>query len=164
MINFQGDLLKGTSWHILCQICNVYHTFGSGIAAQIKQVYPEMYQADLDTEYDCDSKLGTYSFAVLPDDRLGFNVYAMKGMGNDGTPLGRNLCYDHIYNALIRIIEYVNANYEFEVNWDGKSILNIGVPARIGCDRAGGSWPIVLAMLEDIEDRYPNVTFHIYEL
>lgn len=136
----------------------------AGIAAQIKKVYPEMYQADLETEYDCDSKLGTYSFATLPDGRLGFNIYAMKGIGNDGTSLGRNLCYDHFYNALIRIIEYVNGVYEFEQDEYGSSILNIGIPAGIGCGLAGGSWNIVLAMLEDIEEKYPSVTFHIYEI
>lgn len=164
MINFQGDLLKGTSWHVMAHVCNSKKVMSAGIAAQIKKVYPEMYQADLETEYDCDSKLGTYSFATLPDGRLGFNIYAMKGMGNDGTPLGRNLCYDHFYNALIRIIEFVNINYEFEVNDNGDSILNIGIPKFIGCVLAGGRWPIVLAMLEDIEELYPNVNFHIYEL
>lgn len=160
MINYQGDLLKATSWNVCVQICNNYHTFGRGIAAQIRKVYPMMYDADQETEYDCDAKLGTFSWATLPDERLGFNLYAMWGMGNDGTPLNRNLSYDHFYNGMIRIIEFVNSKYEFES--DGS--LNIGVPLGVGCGLAGGAWDIVVAMLSDIEARYPNVTFHVYEL
>jgi hypothetical protein len=158
MREIKGDLLKGEGWDVFCHCVNNYHVFGSGIAWQILNVFPEMYQADCETEHGCDSKLGTFSKAELPDGRVGYNLYAMHGLGNNGMPLDRNLSYDSFYDGMTRIIEDFIVEH---LPIDGKGI--IGVPRKIGCDRAGGSWSIVEAILQELETRYDTIEFLIYD-
>lgn len=156
MINYNGDLLKADSWNVMAHVANNFHTFGSGIAGQIRTVFPEAYKADLETEYGCDSKLGTFSYAQLEDGRRVYNIYAMWGIGCDGHPLRRNLSYDAFHDALINLIESCENVYG--------DTLKVGVPKFIGCGLAGGDFSIVLAIVECIERLYPNVEFHVYEL
>ena len=152
MKHYKGDLLDSPT-EIICHVCNLYHTFGSGIAYQIMLRYPKAYQADKDTEYDCDEKLGTFSKAV-DKSRTIYNIYAMWGIGCDGNPMHRNLSYDHFYNGMYKVCSDLDKN---------RPII-IGVPKYIGCFRAGGSWGVVESMLLDLEAHFPNIEFHVYEL
>jgi hypothetical protein len=156
MKQFKGNLLD-SDVDVMVHVCNLYHTFGSGIAYYIRKKYPNVYQADLDTEYDCESKLGTFSKDWIEDNRLIYNLYAMYGIGNDGSPLHRNLSYDHFYNGLYRICCDVKDTFKLIP-------IVIGVPKYIGCCRAGGSWDIVESILKDIESQYEGIEFHVYEL
>jgi len=156
MKHILGDLLEG-EWEIALHVANTMCVMGSGVAYFIKQKYPEVYQADLETEKDCDSKLGFFSKAEIGDNRWIYNLYAMCGLGNDGTPIHRNLSYDHLYNGLCRIVEDILTNHR-------PFGTTIGVPKFLGCCRAGGSWPIVECILYDIENNYPEIEFYVYEL
>ena len=98
----QGDLLEG-KWDCCWHVANTEVTFGSGIAYSIKRKYPEAYQADI--EYDNhrpnrNDKLGNFSKAMIKDGRCIYNLYGQVGVGNDGTVVGRNCHYDHLYNAM----------------------------------------------------------------
>lgn len=155
MIYEIGDLLE-SDCDVLVHCANIYHTFGSGIAYFIKQKYPEAYQADLDTEHGCESKLGDYSKATIDKNRVLYNLYAMWGIGNDGHPLHRNLSYDHFYNGMYKICCDAGLNKLLPIV--------IGVPKYIGCCRAGGNWVIVDTILQELEKEFENIEFHVYEL
>lgn len=155
MKTIYGDLLEG-DWDYFCHVTNSFQTFGSGIAYYVKKKFPEVYQADLD--YDAEDKLGTYSYADLADGRGAYNIYAMYGLGNDGTHLGRNLSYDAFTNALENICSELSNNHYM---W---SSIRIGVPYLIGCCRAGGNWNIVRVILETLESEYPNIEFIVYDI
>lgn len=146
----QGDIFKG-EWDILIHCCNIYHTMGAGIAKVIKKKYPEAFSADLETPFGDETKLGTFSYAQTPDQKFIVNLYAQRGMGNDGTPLNRNLQYDFLYDALYRLCRKVT-----------KQTI-IGVPYLIGCGLAGGSEKIVLAILEEMENNFQLVTFNLFK-
>lgn len=148
----KGDLLKSDQWEIAVQICNLYHCFGGGIARSIREKFPLVYKADLETKNGDESKLGTFSYGATNDYRNIFNIYAMYGIGNDSTPLGRNLSYDHLYNALYKICKELHTLHKIE----------IGCPKFLGCARAGGSWPVVEAILGDMETMF-DVEFIIHE-
>jgi hypothetical protein len=155
---FKGDLLE-SDVDVICHVANLYHTFGSGIAYYIKKKYPEAYQADLDTDRDCETKLGTYSKAMVSDNKMVYNLYAMSGIGNDGHPLSRNLSYDHFYDALFRVCYDIGARYHIVIP------VVVGVPKYIGCARAGGDWDIVEKMINNLESKFTGkIEFHIYEL
>src|SRR6478735_9908937 len=103
----KGDLLEGT-WDAACHVVNNYITMGSGVAYFLRKKWPQVYQADLDhneewIENSPEDKMGTISIAELDDDRKVYNLYAMWGIGNDGSPLSRNCSYDAIYNAVYKM-------------------------------------------------------------
>ena len=148
----KGDLLESDEWGVAIQICNLYHCFGSGIAKSIREKFPKVYNADLATVNGDESKLGTFSYGETNDYRHIFNIYAMIGLGNDSTPLGRNLSYDHFYNALYKICKEMPTLYK----------VKIGCPKFLGCCRAGGSWVVVESILKDMESMF-DVEFVIHE-
>lgn len=160
MIYKKGDLLEG-EWDVMFQNCNVYTTFGSGVAYFIKKKWPEVYEADLEHDKDFDfphHKLGEFSKAVISKDgRWVYNLYGQVGVGNDGTVLGRNCHYNHMYDAMYKACEDM-----CKLIGDENSKIMIGCPKLMGCGRAGGSWVIVEAMLKDLEERFP-VNFIVYE-
>ncbi len=156
----KGDVFQG-KWDAVVQVCNNYKCFGSGIAAVIANRWPEVYDADKATD-DGDEKLGTFSFADVEGMGRFYNLYAMFGLGNDGSALGRNCSYDHLYNSLIRVVtDLCNKHMDAIIEMDYQP--RVGVPYLMGCDRAGGSWTIVEAILTDIENNYP-VWFDVYQL
>jgi O-acetyl-ADP-ribose deacetylase (regulator of RNase III) len=60
----KGDLLKYAEdgyFDIIIQGCNCFNTFGSGLAKQIKEQYPEAFKADLKTVKGSSEKLGNYT-------------------------------------------------------------------------------------------------------
>jgi O-acetyl-ADP-ribose deacetylase (regulator of RNase III) len=155
MKTIQGDLLEG-QWDCCFHVANVYKTMGSGVAYFLKKKWPEVYEADMvyDQEFDIPHhKLGTFSKAIIPDGRWVYNLYGQVGVGNDGSVLGRNCHYNHLYDAMYTACEEICKLLTGVV---------IGCPKFMGCGRAGGSWIIVEAMLKDLEERFP-ITFEIYE-
>lgn len=148
----QGNLLDG-DWDVAMHNCNVHKTMGAGVAYHLKNKWPEVYKADLDYDEEPEDKLGKSSVAILPDNRLVFNLYGQVGIGNNGHPLDRNCRYDHLYNAIYSVCENL-CRLESE--------FTIGVP-MLGCGLAGGSWTVVEAILKDIETKFP-VEFVVYDL
>lgn len=73
----QGNLLalaESGQFDIIAHGANCFHVMGAGIAAQIKERYPEAYEADLGTEYGNISKLGGYSYAQVTRNGVSFTV------------------------------------------------------------------------------------------
>lgn len=151
----KGDLFKGDEWDAYIHVCNNYKTFGAGFARIVQDKHPRVYQADLEST-DGDAKLGSFTFGSIEDNsnKLGINLYAMNGIGNNGSPLSRNLSYDHLYDALYKALYYFK---------NDDSITKIGVPHMIGCGLAGGEVSIVESILRDMESKF-NVEFLIYVL
>ncbi len=143
-----GDLLEQKDINAIAHCTNLYHTWGSGIVIPIKKKYPEAYLADLETKYADSNKLGTFSLGESKDFKV-YNLYAMKGLGTDI----RQLDYEAFYQCL----EKMNAEIHTQQDQWGLNI-KLGIPYNIGCDRAGGSWRIIQAMLEDIFGQSPEVS------
>lgn len=166
MIHVKGDLLEG-DWDFAAHVANSHCVMGSGVAYFLRKKWPEVYEADCDYDEwmnrsspsEPDDKLGTFSVADLPDRRKVFNLYAMWGVGNDGNPLDRNCSYDHLFNALFKMAAFAAADSPF---YEGN--YKVGIPKYMGCARAGGEWNIVEAIIESIEEKFPTVTFFVYEI
>lgn len=150
-------MLEG-DWDFACHIANCYTTFGSGIAYFIRRKFPKVYQADLDCDLNEVDKLGNYSYGDIGDGRGIYNIYAMRGLGNDGSHLGRNCSYDALADALDKICEEIEYNCSL---WEGR--IRVGVPRLMGCCRAGGSWTIVESILQTMEELHPNIEFVVYD-
>ena len=166
MIHIKGDLLEG-DWDFAAHVANSHCVMGSGVAYFLRKKWPQVFEAD--EEYDAwlnrngpvepDEKLGNFSVADLDDRRKVFNLYAMWGVGNDGNPLDRNCSYDHLFNALFKMAAFVAADSPY---YDGD--YKVGITKYMGCARAGGEWNIVEAIIESVEEKFPTVTFFVYEI
>jgi O-acetyl-ADP-ribose deacetylase (regulator of RNase III) len=55
------DLAEAGEFDVIVHGCNCFNTMGSGIAREIRERYPEAYEADAATEKGDKNKLGTYT-------------------------------------------------------------------------------------------------------
>ena len=149
-----GNLLEDVSVEVILHQANLFHTFGGGIAAAIKDAYPAAYDADCATPHGDEQKLGTYSRARCPrsdgTDVVIVNCYSQTGMGAKD----RNTSYNDIYTIFSDIEEKIRSANELLVK-RGKKPLVVGIPYRFGCGLAGGKWRIVLAIVEEVFKNSP---------
>ena len=136
----QGDLLtlaERGRFDIIVHGCNCQNTMGSGIARQVKERYPEAFQADY--EYDNDTKyrfnkLGNYSIAKIFSESNFFIVNAYTQFHY----LPRNV--DHFeyasFAVILQKLHHYYGNYDF------------GFP-YIGMGLAGGDSTRIITMLEE---------------
>jgi O-acetyl-ADP-ribose deacetylase (regulator of RNase III) len=127
---------------------NCMHTMGSGIAAAIRQKYPEAYEADLKSGAKGDSKrLGSFSVAhSLKDDKYIYNLYGQYNFG----AMARFTSYDALANGFAKIRK----------DAEDKHLSTLGCPKLLGCDRGGASWRIVREIIGDVFDQSP-IDFYI---
>lgn len=139
--------------------CNTRNTMGAGIARQIKNRYPEAYEADnkaYNTEYDQDGQyvhwLGKFSKAeinskFLPDGKGHiYNMYTQANMGGDT----RQVLYEDFWRALKRVEQDLYRINVEKHEYDPSAPPVLGLPYGISCGLAGGNWGIIKAMIEDI--------------
>ncbi len=115
--------------------CNCFCAMGAGIARQIKDIWPEAYQADKDTKKGDKSKLGTYSKAdiIIKDKMLTIiNAYTQYDYGfkRDVPPVD--------YDAIRKVFRQINSDFK------GKKI---SIP-KIGAGLAGGDWNKIQSIIE----------------
>jgi O-acetyl-ADP-ribose deacetylase (regulator of RNase III) len=123
------DYFDNKEFDMIAHQANCFHTFGSGIAREIKERYPEAYQADLSTPKNDIMKLGTYSHCTLPQGLI-LNIYGQYEMSSKFIATN----YDALGVAFYKI------NHLF-------SGMHIGLPL-IGCGIAGGEWRYVRYLIE----------------
>ncbi len=149
----EGDLLDfPNEINVIAHSCNTRNIMGAGIAKQIKDRYPQAYEADtkaFNIEYDKDGQyvhwLGKFSKAELDDRKYIYNMYTQATIGT-----GREVDYEKFWQALKRVEQDL---YEMNVSkheYDGSPPPIIGLPYGISCGLAGGNWGIIKAMIEDI--------------
>jgi hypothetical protein len=153
----ESDIFNG-EWNGMVHCANLYHVMGSGIAKEIKQRYPEVYEADCSTKYFDEKKLGTFSYAEISQDETHtiFNLYGQVGIGNDGHSLNRNARYDAIHDGVWRICEFISKEYFYIKKY------SLAFPYKMASDRAGGDFLIVQAILESVQSNFLNIEFVIY--
>ena len=143
IIQKDGNLLTEPNINIICHQANLFHTFGAGIAAQIKKLYPKAYEADCKTVYGDKEKLGTYSLvdistkldSLFSEIRYVANCYTQNSMG----AFADNTNYDAIEKLFTNLHSFaLNNNY------------TIGVPHCYGSGISGGDWTKVYAIFEKI--------------
>lgn len=152
-----GDLLEAKEDIIAHQV-NCKGVMGSGVAKQIKEKWPQAYEAYAfecaEVYYDPDLLLGE----VVYCDAIGRNgkktgIEIAHMFGQDG--YGREKKPYTIYRELRCAMENV-ADY---ANYSGKSVA---MPYKIGCGLGGGDWDgVVLPMIHDIFDPL-NVEVKLY--
>lgn len=138
MIKFvQCDLLK-VETDIICHQVNCQGVMGSGVAKQIRDRYPEVYEkySKLCTKYRYNTSilLGSTQ-TIIVENKYIINIFAQDRYGYDK-------CYTD-YNALEKAFMQIE-------DYAGKKYFKVAVPYKIGCGRGGGDWNKVYNILEKI--------------
>jgi O-acetyl-ADP-ribose deacetylase (regulator of RNase III) len=143
-----GNLLTATDVDVIVHQANLFHTFGAGIAAIIRKMYPEAYAADCQTVKGDPKRLGTYSHARCIDAggkvRTIVNLYSQSGLGGQD----RQTSYDAMVVGMTALRD------KLEASQAGRKFV-VGMPYRIGSGLANGSWPVVRAIIEDVWGKSP---------
>lgn len=132
----KGDLLQLANegkFDAIVQGYNCFCKMSSGIAKQIKEKYPEAYEADLATTPGDRSKLGGYTYASYDGAFIVFNAYTQYHYG-----WGKDLFeYEYFQEILLKFKKV-----------DSLNVMRWGFPL-IGCGLAGGDKERILKMMED---------------
>jgi len=137
--NAVGALISGEIDYLM-HCCNNRKVMGSGIALEIKQKLPSAFLIYTRSSSD----LGTISCydGVV-------NMVAQDGYGKGGKYIN--------YGAFAKCL----IDFEDRLCGRPKADVKIGLPFKIGSDRAGGNWDIVLELIEFILKDYD---VYIYKL
>lgn len=151
---------KSNDLNVIVHCCNCLNTMGSGIALQIKKKYPAAYAADTEFHNSYSphnvEQLGKISYAKVGKDLYVINLYGQLTYGL----CERKINYEAFYTGLEKSLEIIKKIRK--ENFFDK--LNVGFPYKIGSDRAGGDWNIVLAMITSVFENDPNIITNIYKL
>lgn len=134
----EGNLFD-TKANIICHQANAQGIMGSGVALQVKQLYPKVY---LSYKKDYDNgllKLGYVNFCSNGKNQLIANMIGQEKYGYDGSKYTN---YDKLQECFDKVV--FCAYNEF----DKKPI--IAFPYLMSCHRGGGDWNIVYDMIEKI--------------
>lgn len=149
----KGDLLK-SDCTIICHQANCMSTMGSGIAKQIKEIYPEAYEADKNFKSPPRRRLGQFSFVMSEDKkRIIFNLYGQFRYG-----YGKNFTDSKaLKNSMEKMFQAVKIA-------ESKGFpIKLGMPYKIGCGRAGGNWEDIYGIIEELSNKYER-NVYLYEI
>ena len=132
---------------IIVHQTNCQGVMGSGIALQVKQKYPEVFNGYY---HFCKTNqlkdiLGTSLICEANDGKYIANLFGQENFG-----AGFQTDYDAFRKALKEIHDFAK-----ERN------LSVAIPYKIGCCRAGGDWNIVFDIINEIF--YDSVPMEIYK-
>ena len=152
IVNVEGDLLeiqKKVHLDYICHQVNCQGAMNSGIAKQIREIYPRVYEHYMLRIDNCKelgrSPLGCISIVPLYDyDTEGFrphciNMFSQEFYGYDGK---RYTSYDAFWNCLNEIKQHIPEG------------ALLGFPYGIGCVRGGANWQVILKMIETVFENH----------
>lgn len=123
---------------------NCQGVMGSGVAKQLKQLYPEVFRAYY---HYCKTNvpseiLGTSLICEANDGKYIANLFGQLNFGS-----GLQTDYEAFRKAFKEITEFASENN-----------LTLALPFKIGCGFAGGDWNTVLNII--IEEKTVPVTLY----
>lgn len=145
-----GDILQATE-DIICHQVNSMGVMGGGIAKQIRDKYPEVYD-----EYKnyCnrhqikEQMLGVTQCIKCQDGKVIANLFGQLYFGTNKQHTN--------YGALRNCLEYLRMRVD-------QSNESIAIPYNLGCGLAGGNWEIVSKIIEEVFQDY-DVTLYRWEV
>ena len=157
----EGNILNAIE-DIICQQVNCHGKMGSGLARQIRNKYPNVYESYVKLvnwqkeEYNkglAKNKylLGNIQFVDCPDGKVIANLFGQEGYGRDK----RYTDYTALRSSLEGLYDTVTCDY------NTLYCKSIAIPYNLGCGLAGGEWYIVYEMIKQI---FYNYVVSIYKL
>lgn len=143
------ELAKKGNFDIIVHGCNIFHTMGSGIAAQLRKEFPEVYKADvLNSPYGDPLKLGCFTQTLVEPYR--FNQFAVVNLYTQGSFGSTGVHVD--YDAIRRGFMGIRCTYG--------PYKKFGIP-QIGAGLGGGDWKVIEEIIDSIG--FENLTCVLYK-
>ena len=117
---------------------------GSGIAKQIRDRYPnvyEEYKQNVNSHVNKYELLGSVLISWIDKEHLVANFFSQY---NYAPRTIRHTNYDRFETCCEYLKEFINTVYP-----DRTRDIRIGFPYKIGCGLAGGDWSIVIKIIEE---------------
>lgn len=161
MIYTCGNVLD-TPFQFIAHQCNAKGVMGGGLALQIRNKYPKVYNEyrkwiEDNSFFTREEWLGNYLSVRTNDGHVILNLIGQYDYGRDK----RYTDYDALEKAFITAINDIRHDYGGE-DTDLLQIV-IAIPYGIGCGLAGGDWNVVREILENIESE-ENTLFVVYKI
>lgn len=146
----KGNLLDSNCDYI-CHQVNCQGVMGSGIARQIRERWPKVYESYIHFvnhhNMNEEGLLGKILISNISCPTRVINMFSQDTYGYDGK---RYTSYAAFTQCLMTIKNHVR-NHQ-----------SIGFPKNIGCGLGGGNWEVISALIEEILGKDYDV--YIYEL
>jgi O-acetyl-ADP-ribose deacetylase (regulator of RNase III) len=135
--------------------CNCFCTMSAGLAKEIKERFPQVFNADRETESGDIKKLGTFTYAGIydyqkeeyPDLKVIYNLYSQYSFGREK----RHTDYGAFCKGLEEIRDSILNNNVYDIK-------TIGIPFGIGCGLGGGRWVTVKSIIQEVfENSFLNI-------
>ena len=147
-----GNLLDAPVEYI-CHQVNCQGRMGSGIAKQIKDRWPEVYEhyvtlyntKGIDVRHEL---LGKIQVVNVASNKNIINMFGQENYGYDGK---RYTSYDAFWACLGGIRDSVPKGSK------------IGFPAKIGCGLGGANWEIIFRMIKEVLDDEYEIYIYMLE-
>lgn len=136
------DITTITEGTIVHQV-NCMGVMGSGVAKAIKDKWPLAYRSYLQYIANNDGVLGQIDMIYVDEKLLVVNLFGQYSFNKPGIPKVCHTSYDSWKNAL-GILKALNPP------------TPIHFPYNVGCDRGGGDWNTISAL---IETHFPEVIY-----
>lgn len=146
-----GDLLKASESVIGHQV-NCFGVMGSGVARQVKARYPGVYAAYQSLCRERPEALLGECQLVSIDTAADRYVANLFGQQTYGKAPARYTDYEALGKALGQLHGIARERG-----------LSVALSYKIGCDRGGGEWGVVLRMIEDIFTEAPVKLYRLEE-
>lgn len=155
---FEGNLLNCTEDIIVHQV-NTKGQMRSGIAKQIKEKYPEVYEY-YRSEYDaCD--LGDCLVAKTKDGKYVANIFAQSDYGTDVKYMNfEDFKEDNRDRKQYTNYQALYAGLRFVRDFAQSENLSVAIPHGIGCGRGGGNWEVVNKEINNIFSNFNEVKIY----
>ncbi len=134
----KGNILNVTEGIIVQQV-NCKGVMGAGLAKQIRDKWPSVYDRYLDRVY----------YSPKNEDLLGITVWNKVDINLFVASIFGQYDYGHgtkftIYPALFKGLDYVFGMAEIDQ-------IPVYIPKGLGCGLAGGNWDFVEAYIQDLD-------------
>ncbi|MNW28277.1 Macro domain protein [compost metagenome] len=139
-----GDLLEQNSDLIIAHQANCHMKMYSGIAGQLRRKYPFAVDADINFPLSSQDRFGKCSCGFGQGTNGSYKyVYNLYGQFEPGTDTQKT-DYKQLKSALNMMMEHLH------MRGIDDSFSHIGVPYKLGCGLAGGHWPKVEEILQEV--------------
>lgn len=153
LIEEEGNIVTDSKYEIFCHQVNCQGVMGAGLAKQIRNRYPSVYEDYMRAIKSGYLLLGTKICTLTADKRICVSMFAQEDYGT-------NKCYTD-YSAFQIILDGLAD--ELQTLEEGRNThINIAFPYKIGCGLAGGNWNIVRRMIEKFSERIPNDVYIVH--
>lgn len=138
MVTFvDGNIFDGLC-DVICHQVNCQGVMGSGIAKEIRERFPEVYETFRKQYNSKENKLGNIDIVdICNSKRFVVNMYSQDNYLPRGI---RHTDYEAFQSCLMKIKKFFNQK---------RHDISIGFPYKIGCGLGGGDWNIIKDLIEN---------------